>query len=198
MQSVIQEYLTSVRQLCPKLTQNDLDYFSDKLSVSTILPKDFYIEAGEEQTQIGFVAKGLLRGFYIDEQGNDITVSFHQEGIFVADYTTLDAPRASRFYFQCLEKSVIINHSYEHLQDCSEQIPFFEKYMRIVAENAFKRVYRRVESFLFNDAETRYLDFIKENPELVHRVSVSHLCSYLGVSRQALTRIRKNILNKSL
>ncbi|MFJ1322301.1 Crp/Fnr family transcriptional regulator [Capnocytophaga canis] len=196
MQDVMIKYLSFVKTLCPKLTEEDLCYFAKGLSIETLHLKDFYIKADEEQNQIGFVAEGLLRGFYIDEQGNDITVSFHQEEIFVADYTTLDSPRRSRFYFQCLEKTTIINHSYEHLRKCSDKIPFFERYMRLVAENAFKRVYRRVESFLFNDAETRYLDLMKENPELVNRVSVSHLCSYLGISRQALTRIRKNILNK--
>jgi DNA-binding MarR family transcriptional regulator len=52
---------------------------------------------------------------------------------------------------------------------------------------------RRIESFLFENAETRYLDFIKENPDLFNRVSLSYLASYLGIERQSLTRIRKKL-----
>jgi Mn-dependent DtxR family transcriptional regulator len=57
---------------------------------------------------------------------------------------------------------------------------------------------RRIESFLFENAETRYLDFIKENLDLFNRVSLSNLASFLGIERQTLTRIRKKLANHSL
>ncbi len=197
MHQTIQKYLQRVKTQSPQLTQRDLDFFAEGLSITELSVKDFYIKAGEAQTQMGYVASGLLRAFYTDEAGNDITVSFMKEQMVAAHYTSLEDPQPSRYNIQALEKTVIINHSYEHLRECMTQMLPFERYARLVIEEVFKRTYRRMEGFLFDDAETRYLNFMHENPDLMQRVSVSHLCSYLGISRQALTRIRKKIIDKT-
>jgi DNA-binding MarR family transcriptional regulator len=68
-----------------------------------------------------------------------------------------------------------------------------ERYGRLVAEEVLKFQQKRIESFLFETAEQRYLNFVKEQPELLSRVSLSHLSSYLGIERQTLTRIRKKL-----
>ncbi|MDO5104706.1 Crp/Fnr family transcriptional regulator [Capnocytophaga sp.] len=197
MNCVIEPYLQNVKTQNPALTDDNLAFFAQGLSVSVLSPREFYIKAGEAQTQMGYVTHGLLRTFYTNEQGDDITVSFMQEQMVAAYYTSLESPQPSRYNIQALEKTTIINHSYEHLQACMHQIPAFERYGRLVIEEVLQRIYRRMEGFLFDDAEVRYRNFLKENPTLIHRVSVSHLCSYLGISRQALTRIRKKIIQPS-
>ncbi len=68
-----------------------------------------------------------------------------------------------------------------------------ERYGRLVAEEVLKIQQKRIESFLFETAEDRYIKFINEDPDLFNRVSISHLCSYLGIERQTLTRIRKKL-----
>ncbi len=68
-----------------------------------------------------------------------------------------------------------------------------ERFGRLIAEAVLKFQQKRIESFLFDTAEARYLEFIKENPGLFNRVSLSHLSSYLGIERQTLTRIRQKL-----
>jgi ABC-type amino acid transport substrate-binding protein len=87
--------------------------------------------------------------------------------------------------------------SYKHIQEGYKKFPIFERYGRLVAEAVLKIQQKRIEGFLFDNAETRYLDFIKENPNLFNRVSLSYLASYLGIERQSLTRIRKKLASHS-
>jgi CRP/FNR family transcriptional regulator len=90
-----------------------------------------------------------------------------------------------------------VNISYQLMQEAFSKFPSLEKYGRLIAEKILKIQQHRIESFLFETAEERYLNFIKENPELFSRVSVSYLSTYLGIERQSLTRIRKKLAHNS-
>lgn len=166
------------------------------LTISKLKTKHFYLHADSVQREIGFVCSGLLRAFYIDNNGNDVTVNFIKEGKYATHYPAFINQKPSKYAFQCLEPSIIVNLSYVHLQECSEKLSSIDHYIRLVVEEEFTIQQKRVEGFLFDNAETRYLNFIKENPDLFNRVSLSYLCSYLGIERQSLTRIRKNLAQK--
>ena len=194
MDATVKDYLKYIKRRCPKLTETDLEYIGKKLYLSEIPAKAFYLEQNENQSQIGYVLKGLIRTFYTTPEGEEITVAFNQENGPVADYKILEHPLPSRFSFQAIEDSLVINFPYEHLIDCADKIPAFERFIRLILEETFLRISARMEGFLFYAAEDRYLKFIRENPGLLRRISVSHLCSFLGITRQALTRIRKKII----
>jgi CRP-like cAMP-binding protein len=149
------------------------------------------------QKEIGFVYSGLLRAFYIDNNGNEISVNFIRENRYATHYAAFITQTPSKYYFQCLESTVLVTISYKHIQEGYEKFPIFERYGRLVAEAVLKIQQKRIEGFLFDNAETRYLDFIKENSDLFNRVSLSYLASYLGIERQSLTRIRKKLASHS-
>jgi uncharacterized phage protein gp47/JayE len=79
------------------------------------------------------------------------------------------------------------------MQDSYSKFYLLERYGRLIAEEVLKQHQKRIESFLFENAEDRYLDFIKTFPNIHDRVSLSYLSTYLGIERQSLTRIRKKI-----
>lgn len=193
MNQIIQTYLNSVKVLCPKLSNETLDELAKGLVISEFKPKYFYLQANTIQREIGYVHSGLLRAFFINDKGNEITVNFIRENNYVAHYTSLDNPKPSKFYFQCIEPSLIIKISYEHIRNICDNFPEFERYVRILVEKAHSDLLVRMQGFLFDNAETRYLHFLSENPDLFNRVSLSYLCTYLGIERQSLTRIRKKI-----
>jgi CRP/FNR family transcriptional regulator len=193
----INSYLSAVRALCPQVTTAELDYLTSGLTVSDLKPKHFYIHANTVQKEIGFVFSGLLRTFYIDNEGNQISVNFLRENRYITHYPAFITQTPSKYYFQCIEPTTIVNLSYKHIQEGYNRFPILERYGRLVAEEALKVLHKRIESFLFDTAETRYLEFIKENPDLFNRVSLSYLSSYLGIERQSLTRIRKKLAHKS-
>ena len=193
MENAFNEYLTAVKSLCPNVTQAELDFLESGLTIKELRSKEFYLRANDVQNEMGYVYSGLLRAFYIDQSGNEITVNFLHENNYATHYSAFITRTPSKYYLQCLEPCVIVQLSYEHMQTGYEQFPLLERYGRLVAEEVLKTLQKRIESFLFDNAETRYLDFVKANPELFNRVSISYLSTYLGIERQTLTRIRKRL-----
>ena len=186
-------YLNAVRTLCPNVSHTALNYLKSGLRVVELQPKHFFIHANVIQQEIGFVFQGLIRAFYIDNQGNEITVNFVQENRYATHYTAFITRTPGKYYFQCIEPTILVNLSYDHIQTGYYKFPDIERYGRLIAEEVLKFQQKRIESFLFDTAEQRYLDFIKENPDLFNRVSLSHLSSFLGMERQTLTRIRQKL-----
>lgn len=186
-------YLNAVRTLCPNVSHTALNYLKSGLRVVELQPKHFFIHANVIQQEIGFVFQGLIRAFYIDNQGNEITVNFVQENRYATHYTAFITRTPGKYYFQCIEPTILVNLSYDHIQTGYDKFPDIERYGRLIAEEVLKFQQKRIESLLFDTAEQRYLDFIKENPDLFNRVSLSHLSSFLGMERQTLTRIRQKL-----
>ena len=197
LKNAIITYLKSFQAICPNATIEELNYLESGLSVVELKPKHFFIHANTMQKEIGFVYSGLLRAFYIDNNGNEISVNFIRENRYATHYAAFITQTPSKYYFQCLEPTVLVTISYKHIQEGYERFPIFERYGRLVAEAVLKIQQKRIEGFLFDNAETRYLDFMKENPDLFNRVSLSYLASYLGIGRQSLTRIRKKLASHS-
>ncbi|MFN5371763.1 MAG: Crp/Fnr family transcriptional regulator [Bacteroidia bacterium] len=197
MEAALTSFLNSVKSLCPKVTNAELAYLERGLTVKQLKAKHFFIHANTIQKEIGFVYSGLLRAFYIDHNGDEISVNFFRENRYATHYSAFITQRPSKYYFQCIEPTVIVTVSYKHIQEGYNQFPILERYGRLVAEEVLKMQQKRIESFLFDNAETRYLEFIQENPDLFNRVSLSHLASFLGIERQSLTRIRKKLMNRS-
>ncbi len=193
MKEAITTYLNSVKSLCPKVTDEELEYLRGGLSITELQSKHFYIHANALQHEIGFVFQGLLRAFYVDEKGNEITINFVRENRYATHYTAFISRTPSKYYFQCIEPTILVNLSYDYIQAGYEKYPNIERYGRLVAEAVLMFQQKRIESFLFETAEQRYLDFIQDNPDLFTRISLSHLSSFLGIERQSLTRIRQKL-----
>jgi CRP/FNR family transcriptional regulator, anaerobic regulatory protein len=189
-------YLQTVLKFCPKLTEAERQYLLNGLTVTELPAKHFYIHAGEIQRHIGFVYQGLLRAFYIDNEGNEITVRFTREGGYATDYPAFVSQEPSKYYIQCLEPCTIVNLSFAHVQDGYAHFSGLERFGRLIAEQVLKAQQKRIEGFLFDNAEQRYLNFIQESPNLFNRVSLSYLSSYLGIERPSLSRIRKKLSEK--
>jgi CRP/FNR family transcriptional regulator len=194
----IEAYLKSFQTICPNATIEELNYLESGLSVVELKAKHFFIHANTIQKEIGFLYSGLLRAFYIDNNGNEISVNFIRENRYATHYSAFITRTPSKYYFQCLEPTVLVTISYKHIQEGYEKFQIFERYGRLVAESVLKIQQKRIEGFLFDNAESRYLDFINENPDLFNRVSLSYLASYLGIERQSLTRIRKKLAGHSI
>jgi CRP/FNR family transcriptional regulator, anaerobic regulatory protein len=196
MESGTEILLNSVRAICPNLTDLELSEFALKLTSKELKKKIFFLQSGKIQKAIGFIAKGLVRSFFIDQDGNEITVGFYSEGDYATHYPAFITQKPSRYSIQCLEPTTMICLSFEDMQWIYQQLPGFEKYGRLIAEEILKRQQARIESFIFQTAEERYLDFIEHQPTLFNRISLSQLCSYLGIERQTLTRIRQKLAHK--
>lgn len=193
MTEAIYSYLDSYKKINPDLTHDELTFIEERVSVSELKNKSFYLKSDDIQNEMSFLFKGLLRSFYIDEKGNEITIQFIKENEYISDYSAFITQTPTKFYIQCLEPCILVNISYLTIQEAYLRYKNFENYGRKIAEIILTNRQTRIESFLFEDAEKRYINFIRQNPNLLNRITITHLCSYLGIERQSLSRIRKKI-----
>ena len=194
MRYEITKYLNTVKALCPELTNNELTYIESGLTVSHLKPKEFFIHSNTIQNEIGFVCNGLLRVFYLDNNEREITVKFIKENEFATHFSAFITQKPCLYNIKSVEPSSIVKISFEHIQNGYKRYTNMERYGRLIAEEVCKIQEKRIESFLFKNSEQRYIEFVNENSCILNRVSLTDLSTYLGISRQSLTRLRKKYL----
>ncbi|NMH27400.1 Crp/Fnr family transcriptional regulator [Flavobacterium silvaticum] len=196
MEVDIDIFLKSVRAICPHISDFELSQFASQLTINELKKKAYFLESDTVQAAIGFITKGLVRSFYIDADGNEITVGFYPEGDYATHFASFIKQEPSKYSIQCLEDTTLVCLSLEGMNWIYQQAPVFERYGRLIAGGILTRQQDRIESFIFQSSEERYLDFINNHPGLFNRISISHLCSYLGIERQTLTRIRHKLAHQ--
>lgn len=150
----------------------------------------FFIQAGQIPTKIGFNVSGLFRYYYIDDIGNEYTKHFCPENNFIISYSAMFLGCGSNFYIETLEDSnILIADYFAWNQLLDEHICWV-----ILAKKLLEQVYiikeKREKGLLLDSAKTRYLTFLKENPGLEQRIKQYQIASYLGITPVALSRIR--------
>ncbi|PCJ82750.1 MAG: cAMP-binding protein [Bacteroidetes bacterium] len=193
MEQEFKEYFENYLKLFTDLNSEELAFFSSGLTIDKYAKKDFLFKSGEIQKEMGFVCKGLLRRYYINEKGNKITTGFISENNYATDYPAFIRQKPSKYFIECLEPSILIKLPYDKIQEGYAKFKGSEMYGRLIAEYVLTVQTDRVESFLFENAEERYLNFINDNKDIMNRISLSHLASHLGIERQSLSRIRSKI-----
>ena len=191
-----QQYISDYLKTFIHSSPDEIEFIRPHIKILEYKKKDFFLNYGDVQTEMGFVNKGLLRRYYINQKGNEITTGFIKENEYATDYPAFIRQIKTKYYMQCLEPTRIMTLPYEIIQKSYENFHNGQLYGRLVSEKSLTIVTDRLESFFFNTAEERYLKFIEENQEIMQRISLTHLASYLGIERQSLSRIRQRLSKK--
>lgn len=194
MEPEIARYIESILRVSPSITDEAIDHYVSALCISRYKRNAHCIDRGDVQTSTGYVLSGLVRAYYIDRKGSEINVAFIKEGGYVIHYGATVRSEPSKYSFQCIEPTVMINIPLEHIRICCARFAAMEHYLRLVIEQELYHKQQRIDSFIFENGEERYKRFLQENPDLMKRLTISQLASYLGMERQTLTRIRKRIM----
>lgn len=188
-------YREQLQGLYPNLSTGLIEELSLDWQVLHFPPRAHLIHAGEKQAQAFFIVEGLVRAYYPDVEA-DVTVNFIKEGEFATHYTSLEGEMRSAHSFQALEPVVAVTTSYAYLRELCLRRNDAEGLLRRLIEVEYARAFAHLQTFLTRSAEERYRLFLKEFGDILPRISVTDLSSYLGVSRQNLTMIRKRLLSE--
>lgn len=157
------------------------------------LSKDAYFsEAGKIPRQVGFVLQGVARGCYYNNKGEEITRCFIAENNLVVDYINFEASTASSEYIQASTDCNLLVFSKQDWEELSHTIVGWDTIKNKMVQKCLYQKSRK-SPVISQDATTRYLEFLDNYPTLANRVALAHIASYLGVTQQSLSRIRKNI-----
>lgn len=144
---------------------------------------------GHTCKSIYFVKRGGVRIYYFKDD-IDITESFEFENAFVARAESLFTGKPSKKAIQAIEDSVLIAIDSDKLFKLFDHHPDLERLFRKIIESSYVNTVNRIESLQFNTAEERYLNLIKDHPNILKRVPLKFIASYLGITPVSLSRIR--------
>ena len=181
---------TVIRFIHNSISEEALEFFVQGLTQRTLSRNELFIDTQRTHNEIGFIAKGLIRGYYIDDKGNEINTRFLKEGNFATHYKAFILREPSKYFFKTVEPTELLCFSYDHIQACYRNHPDMEKFGRLMAEAIITKMDSRLESQHFDNAEKRYYDFMTEYPDLHNRLSLEQISSYIRITRPALSRLR--------
>ncbi|MCL2169512.1 MAG: Crp/Fnr family transcriptional regulator [Defluviitaleaceae bacterium] len=171
----------------------ELEKLLPSASIASYEVDEYFVRAGETTRKVGFVVSGLFRLFYTDYDGKDFTKNFRSSGHFVGAQASLLLKVPSRLNIQALEPSSILCLDYDEILRIAEDNFHWQRLLRKITELDYLEKEQRESDLLFYHATERYLNFKKEHPNWDAQVQLRYIASYLGMSPETLSRIRKNI-----
>jgi CRP/FNR family transcriptional regulator, anaerobic regulatory protein len=174
------------------LNKEELDFFFSLLTVKVLNKKELLFRSGQNCRNIYFINKGCIRYYYLVD-GEEKTAQFFFENGWYTDYESFLSGDPSENFVDAIEDTELLCLEKSNLEKLYSTIPKFERFGRIVAENAYLGIRYRTKTLTNLTAEERYLKLIKERPKIFDRVPQYYIASYLNIKPQSLSRIRKNI-----
>ncbi|PJJ08376.1 CRP-like cAMP-binding protein [Flavobacterium sp. 1] len=175
------------------LNQQQLDLISKKAAVLELRKDDYFSEAGKIVRQVGFIVEGITRVCYYNNKGEEITKYFIDENNIVVDLDSFNNEICSSAYVQAITDCKLIVFSKKDWQELLDTIVGWDTIVHKITSKALMLKVARRSPLVTEDATERYLKFLEIFPNVVNRVPLSYIASYLGITQSSLSRIRKNI-----
>ena len=174
----------------------DWNFFISKLQRRVIPKKSVFLKVNEIESTISFIESGIVR-FFIPKENpeKEITFGFSFKNQFISAYDSFLTQSPSAYQIQALTETTVLSLTYDDLQSVYKSTQIGNLIGRLTAESLFLIKSKREQNLLNFNAEERYLKLFKERPELLKVIPLKYISSYIGVTAQALSRIRKRLLD---
>ena len=176
------------------LTTEEKSTIEQAYSTIEIAKGDLWVQQGKICDQVGFVVSGKLRNFYIDESGNEVTCYFVSPENFISSFTSFLTNTPAYENISALEDCVLRVISKKDLEELCERVPKMQIFRRVIAENLFITMEKRIFMLQSQSAHERYENMLKNNPDIILSVPLQYTASFLGITPQHLSRLRKEIV----
>ena len=186
--------LSSAFQQFANLTEDEFLLSKDMWKQHQFKKNDFYNQQNTVCKYLGFIIDGVFRSYLIDEKtGTEKNVFFYSTNQFVVTFKSFINQVPCDYYTQAMTEANVLCIHFDDLLQLYKISHSWERFGRLLAQQAFNVVNQRTESFLFKTAEERYLDLIRDHTDIFNNVPLYHISSYLGIQGPSLSRIRKRI-----
>ena len=176
-----------------ELSEADKEVFRNTCLIKKLKKRQFFLQEGDVCKYAGFVSSGCLKTYTIDKSGDEHVFQIALEGWWISDMYSHLTGEPANFNIEALEDCELVVMDKEAREKILKEVPGYERFHRILLENNYVATQRRVNSMLSSSAEERYLAFIEKYPQIVQRVPQLVIASYLGITAESLSRIRKQL-----
>lgn len=158
--------------------------------------KQYFLQEGDVCRYTAFLEKGAMRSYSIDEKGNEHIIQFALEGWWITDLYSFYTGEPSTYTIDALEDSEILQITQPNYEELMKQVPVMERYFRLLLQNRLIALQRRLSGNLSFSAEQKYRWLLQAHPDIFQRVPQHVIASYLGITKETLSRIRGRVSNK--
>ena len=176
------------------LTKDETDLIVANIRFRKFLKGQFVVQQGDICKFSGFILKGCTKTFIMDEEGQEHIVMFSIEDWWTSDMGSFITQTPADFNVQCLENTEMIQFSYENQEMLFQKIPKLERFFRKIVEKGFVASQKRIVRNLSFTAKERYLFFRAQYPEIEQRIPQYLIASYLGITKEFLSKIKSQLV----
>lgn len=178
------------------LDDDEISFFLSLLESRMLKRRMFYLEAGTVCRESAFVVDGALKGFTVDREGREHILSFAIPDWWISDMYSLLSGKPATLNIQAVADSEILVLSRENQQTLYRSVPKFERFFRILVENALVANQQRLIDNMSATAEERYQNFLQKYPTIPSCVPQHNIASYLGITPEFLSKIRSRMARR--
>lgn len=159
--------------------------------------RDFLLKAGDVCEYNTFIVKGCLRTFFTDDKGHEHIFQIGFEDWWASDLSSFVTGDPANYSIEALEDCELLQMHRDDYDKLLLSFPIYERFFRILMQRAYVAAQQRMIDSMSYNAERRYLELVKKYPNMEMRVAQHHIASYLGITPEALSRIKRGIIEKS-
>ena len=175
-----------------QISESDWEIFSSKLVKREFAKKTAILKLGMKENYLSFIEEGIIR-YYIPKDADDITFEFGFAGNFISAYQYFLTKQPCTYHIEAITDTILWSITYTDLQEIYASTTIGNTIGRLASEGLFIRKSFREISLLTQTAEERYLSLFEDAPHLLQLIPLKYIASYIGITPQALSRIRKRI-----
>ncbi len=176
-----------------KISDEDWQTFESIIETKNLKKKDYLLRQGQICRAVYFLSSGIIRTFHLNDDGKEINTAFYFQNDFLREIESMTNHTPSKKNLQAIEDSTVLFFDKAKLTALYEKSDFYQKLGRMILEK-LTIIEQRYSSFLTAySPKERYLYILENRPELIEQIPLQYLASYLGISRESLSRIRKRI-----
>ncbi|MDP2415039.1 Crp/Fnr family transcriptional regulator [Daejeonella sp.] len=178
-----------------KLSDVEKDICKSLFSPKKLRKRQYILQQDDICKNLVFVEKGILRSYSVDSKGNEHILQFAPEGWWISDVYSFLTGEAAVYNIEAIEDSELLLISKSSLDELYERVPKFERYFRLLSQANMVATHRRLTASLSDSADEKYLRLLSAYPNIVARVPQHMIASYLGITPETLSRVRKRIVS---
>jgi CRP/FNR family transcriptional regulator, anaerobic regulatory protein len=192
LQGSVEPLLSYFHQLIP-LNKEEKELVTSLFQPRLYRKRQYALQEGDVCTQMLFVIRGCLRLYKIDEQGSTHILQFAVENYWINDLGSFHSETPSALNIDAMEDTMVLQISHVHLLKLYTDAPKFHRIFRVLVENAYIGLQKRLLQNISSSAEDRYRSFIESYPHLVNRLPQTQVAAYLGLTPEFLSRLRNKL-----
>jgi len=193
--SSFETFFDYIQEISGKLlSEDDKHLLMAHFKPKKLRKRQYFLQEGDVCKYIGFIVKGSARTFTVDDKGHEHILKLSLENWWLADFESFYKLTPSRFNIEALENLEVLQSTNAQIEEFLKDIPAFSAMANVISQNNTIATQKRMQAAMSYTAEERYEDLISNYPQFLQRFPQNMIASYLGLSPETLSRLKKNAI----